>query len=445
MAQQPLDLLRRTYTSKIQPLEQKTGFAELCKSRGSFQYNLSSESSERPLVLVLGQYSTGKTTLLNYILGRPYPGQVVSAEPTTDSFVLIQKGIGGIVPGQILASTSQCSKDREPFAELAQFAGEAFLNRFRAVSVASDILDHVTLLDTPGILSGGNGSDAAWDREYDFVGVMEWFIERAHRVLVIFDAYKLDVSVEMSQVLQILKNHQHKTRLVLNKADAIQPNELLRVYGALLWRLGKLWSAPEVVRAYVVSMWDNPIQEHSKALAKWFLSEEHELIHDLSVLHLSAPGETVKRFVGRLRQIRALILLLQQIQKRLPNRYFSLAFFSSNSRDGMSEIEARIIMHLKEDYSFVMERYNVLPHELPDLKSFISGITSRCNISKIAWQNPGIKGLRILDSVHSKELIQISDILRNISTRSSEMSSNSSLLSFNSITAAKRLPKLANL
>ena len=38
------------------------------------------------MVLFLGQYSVGKTTMINYLLGRDYPGSRIGPEPTTDQF-----------------------------------------------------------------------------------------------------------------------------------------------------------------------------------------------------------------------------------------------------------------------------------------------------------------------------------------------------------------------
>jgi len=41
-----------------------------------------------PQVLLLGQYSTGKTTMIRYLLGRDYLGLHVGPEPTTDKYAL---------------------------------------------------------------------------------------------------------------------------------------------------------------------------------------------------------------------------------------------------------------------------------------------------------------------------------------------------------------------
>lgn len=42
------------------------------------------------------------------------------------------------------------------------------------------------------------------DRGYDFNGVMEWFGERADRIILLFDAHKLDISDEFKRCIEAL-------------------------------------------------------------------------------------------------------------------------------------------------------------------------------------------------------------------------------------------------
>ena len=46
----------------------------------------SSFFSAKPQVLLVGQYSVGKTSFIRYLLGRDFPGQRIGPEPTTDRF-----------------------------------------------------------------------------------------------------------------------------------------------------------------------------------------------------------------------------------------------------------------------------------------------------------------------------------------------------------------------
>ena len=53
----------------------------------------------------------------------------------------------------------------------------------------------------------------------------------------------------MKQVISTLKGHDDKVRVVLNKSDQVDQQQLMRVYGALMWSLGKVFRSPEVGRA----------------------------------------------------------------------------------------------------------------------------------------------------------------------------------------------------
>lgn len=41
------------------------------------------------MVMLLGQYSTGKTTFIKHLLKTGYPGAHIGPEPTTDRFVAV--------------------------------------------------------------------------------------------------------------------------------------------------------------------------------------------------------------------------------------------------------------------------------------------------------------------------------------------------------------------
>jgi len=169
--------LARLYRKKILPLELSSRYGHFHSPPLS-----PSDFEAPPLILLLGQYSVGKTSFIKYLLGRDFPGSRVGPEPTTDRFTAVLWGQQDkVIPGAAL-----CSQSDRPFTGLSPF-GNNFLSRMEAAELDAPILRNVTLIDTPGILSGQKQRS----RNYDYEAVMKWFAERADLIIVMFDAHKV--------------------------------------------------------------------------------------------------------------------------------------------------------------------------------------------------------------------------------------------------------------
>ena len=79
---------------------------------------------------------------------------------------------------------------------LAQY-GNGFLAKLELAQCPSPLLDEITLVDTPGVLSG---EKQRIERTYNFLDVCGWFAARCDLILLLFDPHKLDISDEMKQV-----------------------------------------------------------------------------------------------------------------------------------------------------------------------------------------------------------------------------------------------------
>ena len=213
--------LKKLYKEKLLPLEQLYMFQHF------YSHVMSdAEFDSKPQVLMIGQYSTGKTSFIRYLLGRDFPGQNIGPEPTTDRFVCVMNGPDErIIPGNALSVDPNL-----PYKGLQQF-GVAFLNKLEGSQLPSPVLRNISIIDTPGILSG---EKQRGQRGYDFQKVSGWFAERCDLILLLFDAHKLDISDEFKKVIESLKGQDDKIRCILNKADAVDRQKLMRVYGALM-------------------------------------------------------------------------------------------------------------------------------------------------------------------------------------------------------------------
>ncbi|XP_059155650.1 sarcalumenin-like isoform X2 [Physella acuta] len=268
IANRTLNELLKIYESTIQPLEDAYRFSDLNKDS-----LLGAEIKAKPLILLIGPWSTGKTSLINYLLGLENSPQKLhtGAEPTTSDFFIIQNG----PQYRTIKGMQLITDQRLSFASLERL-GLHFLERLKGVELQSPLLELVTLVDTPGILENKKQQE----RGYPFNEVTEWFIQRASIIYLVFDPTKLEVGSELEGIFNMLKGHDGKVRLLLNKADTVSQQELMKVYGALFWSLGPLIHSVEPPRVYVGSFWSNTRTDHP--LAKLFLEEEMTLLEDLN-------------------------------------------------------------------------------------------------------------------------------------------------------------------
>ncbi len=79
-----VDALKRVYRQKLLPLEEAYEFHVYHSPPLS-----DADFEAKPMVLLVGQYSTGKTTFIRYLVEQDYPGMRIGPEPTTDKFISV--------------------------------------------------------------------------------------------------------------------------------------------------------------------------------------------------------------------------------------------------------------------------------------------------------------------------------------------------------------------
>jgi len=375
--------LARLYRKKILPLE-------LSSRYGHFHSPPLSPADfvAPPMVLLLGQYSVGKTSFIKYLLGRDFPGIRIGPEPTTDRFTSVLWGASDkVVPGAAL-----CSQQDRPFTGLSPF-GNNFLSRLEGVELPAPILGNVSLVDTPGILSGQKQRS----RNYDYESVMKWFGERADLVIVMFDAHKLDISDELKRVMQLFIPHLDKIRIVLNKADSISTQQLMRVYGALMWSLGKVMNTPEVCRVYMGSFWDAPLQNAEQA--ELLQREEMDLLQDIMCLPQQAVMRRINELVKRARSVKVHAYIIHYLRKQLPYTW------------GKRDKQRRLIGRLESEFMAAARRYGLPKGDFPPLEPFRQALLEIKDLSEFPKLDKRL--VREMDKVFSVDIPALLEKAKN--------------------------------
>jgi GTPase SAR1 family protein len=334
--------------------------------------------------------SVGKTTFIRYLLGRDFPGIRIGPEPTTDRFTIIMDGENDkIIPGAAL-----CAQGDRPFRGLSPF-GNNFLSRLEGVEMyGSPALQNITLVDTPGILSGHK---QRLGRNYDYEQVMKWFAERADLIIIMFDAHKLDISDELKRVIELMIPHQDKIRVVLNKADQISTQQLMRVYGALMWSLGKVMNTPEVCRVFIGSFWGEPLA-HAEQDAL-FRQEQIDLMHDISSLPVNAVMRRINELVKRARAVKVHAYIIHYLRKQLPYTF------------GKREKQGRLIGRLDREFVMCARRYELPKGDFPPLESFRETLLEIKDLSEFPKLDKRM--VKEMDKVFSVDIPNLLECARN--------------------------------
>ncbi|KAJ1427158.1 P-loop containing nucleoside triphosphate hydrolase [Sesbania bispinosa] len=302
-----IDGLKKLYVERLKPLEVTYRFNDFVSPLLT-----NSDFDAKPMVMLLGQYSTGKTTFIKHLLRCEYPGAHIGPEPTTDRFVVVMSGSDErSIPGNTVAVDASM-----PFSGLSTFGG-SFLSKFQCSQMPHPLLDEITFVDTPGVLSG---EKQRTQRSYDFTGVISWFAAKCDLILLLFDPHKLDISDEFKRVIASLRGHDDKIRVVLNKADQIDTQQLMRVYGALMWSLGKVLNTPEVVRVYIGSFNDKPINKGfvGPLGQDLFEKEQNDLLADLVDIPRKACDSRINEFVKRARSAKIHAYIISHLKMEMP-------------------------------------------------------------------------------------------------------------------------------
>ncbi|PKA57951.1 hypothetical protein AXF42_Ash012490 [Apostasia shenzhenica] len=382
-----IDGLKRLYIEKLKPMEVTYRFNDFVSPTLT-----NSDFDAKPMVMLLGQYSTGKTTFIKHLLRTSYPGAHIGPEPTTDRFIVVMSGPDErSIPGNTIAVQADM-----PYSGLTTF-GTAFLSKFECSQMPHPLLENITFVDTPGVLSG---EKQRTQRSYDFTGVTSWFAAKCDLILLLFDPHKLDISDEFKRVIGSLRGHDDKIRVVLNKADQIDTQQLMRVYGALMWSLGKVLNTPEVMRVYIGSFNDKPVNEAAVGPIgkELFEKEQDDLLSDLKDIPKKACDRRINEFVKRARQAKIHAYIISHLKKEMP------------SMMGKSKAQQRLIDHLEDEFFKVQKEHHFPVGDFPSVEHFRE-VLAGYNIDKFERLKP--KMIQAVDDMLGYDIPELLRSFRN--------------------------------
>lgn len=381
-----IDAMKLMYKQKIAPLESASNFE---KFHGSSL--IDADFDAPPMVLLMGQYSTGKTTLINYLLGEnmQYPEAEVGDGPSTTTFTAVMHGNDSrTFPGNFFSTAVN-----SPFHGLNAF-GQGFLNHFIGSQCNAAILQEMVFIDTPGVLGGEQDS-----RSYKYSDVIAWFAERVDCILLMFSHNQMDISDELKLAIKHVLNHNANVRIVLNRAD-MPAEDLLRVYGGLLFALGKVIKTPEVPKVHVVSAIHGQVR--NPEVSGLLEADQGKLLNHLLSLKSKSRSRRLDELIKRAKKLRVHMHIVNHLRNQLRWRNWLGWIFSSN-------VQSEILKNLSDHFKAVQQKTNLPESDFPDLSLFHQHIMS-CDLLAFGFAE---HSLEILDHVincdvpNLKRLIEI--------------------------------------
>jgi GTPase SAR1 family protein len=201
----------------------------------------------KPLVLIIGNYSSGKSTFINELLDMPV--QRTGQAPTDDCFTILTSPEEGEKEEEIPGGTI-VNDERLPFAPLMPF-GERLFSHLRMKKVRSPILENFAIIDTPGMLD----SVTEKDRGYDYLGVVGELARLADLIILMFDPHKAGTIKETYQAIRSTlpgSTGEDRVLYVLNRIDECDNvPDLVRSYGTLCWNLSQMTGRKDIPRIYL--------------------------------------------------------------------------------------------------------------------------------------------------------------------------------------------------
>jgi Domain of unknown function (DUF5600) len=200
--------------------------------------------------------------------------------------------------------------------------------------------------------------------------------------------------------MQLMIPHLDKVRIVLNKADSISTQQLMRVYGALMWSLGKvLLNTPEVCRVTMGSFWEAPYINMEQA--ELLRAEELDLMQDIMALPQQAVMRKINELVKRARSVKVHAYIIHYLRKQMP----SYQLWKTKSK------QQRLIRNLELEFLGAARRYNLPKGDFPSLEPMRQALMEIKDLNEFPKLDKRL--IREMDKVFSVDIPELLEKAKN--------------------------------
>ncbi|KJS01362.1 MAG: dynamin family protein [Desulfobulbaceae bacterium BRH_c16a] len=267
----------------------------------------------KPIVLIIGNYSSGKSTLINELVGQHV--QRTGQAPTDDSFTIItcDKGIENAeTPGSTLVNDENL-----PFGHFKQF-GEKLISHICMKQISSPKLENMAIIDSPGMIDATSENN----RGYDYMKVLGEFAKMADLIVLMFDPHKAGTIKESYDAIRTTlpeKSGEHRIVFVMSRIDECDNlSDFTRSYGTLCWNMSQMTGRKDIPHIYLTY---SPTAVAASKVAEGWPQERDDLLQKI----MNAPGFRINHILEDIdRQVNEVQIVAQAVGEFLKrtNRVF---------------------------------------------------------------------------------------------------------------------------
>jgi len=173
----------------------------------------------------------------------------------------------------------------------------------------------------------------------------------------------------------------------------METQKLMRVYGALMWSLGKITQTPEVLRVYVGSFWDQKLRfpENEQLIE----AEMRDLLADLRSLPRNSAIRKINETIKRARMTKVHVLVINHLRNQF-------------GMFGKESLQKKLLENLLDEFKKVQKEFGLPPGDFPNVAKFRDTL-AMFPIHKFPKLNK--KQISLLDELTSKDIPHLMELL----------------------------------